>query len=108
MATKPGEYVLSDVFYASDVIEAGLRPVVNDSFQYTLMVKNHIISSDPLIRLLRQRQAPYAVFKNTLDWQRSIGDYWPADVLDYLQSNYACASTMERRDGSHLMICALQ
>ncbi len=108
VATKPGEYVLSDVFYASDVIEAGLRPVVNDSFQYTLMVKNHIISSDPLMRLLRQRQAPYAVFKNTLDWQRSIGDYWPADVLDYLQSNYACASTMERRDGSHLMICALQ
>jgi hypothetical protein len=108
VATKPGEYVLSDVFYASDVIEAGLRPVVNDSFQYTLMVKNHIISTEPLIQLLKQRRAPYAVFKNTLDWQRSIGDYWPADVLDYLESNYTCARTMERRDGSHLMICALQ
>jgi len=108
VATKPGEYVLSDVYYASDVFEAGLRPVVNDSFQYTLMVKNHIISTEPLIRLLRQRRAPYAVFKNTLDWQRSIGDYWPTDVLDYLESNYACERKMERRDGSDLMICGLK
>jgi hypothetical protein len=106
LKTKPDEYVLSDVLSFADVIEAGLRPVVNDSPQYTLMVKNKVISTEPLLRLLNQRRVPYAVLQNTLDWHRSVGDYWPADVVNYLESNYTCTRIMERAVGP-LVMCEL-
>jgi hypothetical protein len=107
LETKPDEYVLSDAFSHADVVEAGLHPVVNDSFQYTLMVKNHIISTAPLIRLLEQRRLPYAVLQNTIDWH-SIGDYWPVDVVNYLENDYMCTRIMERKGGNYLVIYRLR
>jgi hypothetical protein len=88
--TRPDEYVVSDVLRTADIIDAGLQPVVNDSFQYTLMVKNHVLSTEPLMRVLRERRAPYAILQNTLYWHRSVGDYWPGEVVDYLDKNYSC------------------
>src|SRR5258707_9661719 len=106
--TRPDEYVLCDVRYTADVIAAGLQPVVNDSFQYTLMVKNHILSTEPLMRLLRERRAPYAVLQNTLYWHRSVGDYWPGEVTDYLDKNYSCDRIIGMKDGNYLVMCVLR
>jgi hypothetical protein len=106
--TRPDEYVVSDVLRTADIIDAGLQPVVNDSFQYTLMVKNHVLSTEPLMRVLRERRAPYAILQNTLYWHRSVGDYWPGEVVDYLDKNYSCNQLMGMKDGTYLVICVLR
>ena len=104
---KPGEYVLSDVIPTADVVEAGFSPVVNDSFQYTLLVRKRRLSAEPLMQLLRERRVPYAVLQNTLDWHKMVHDYWPSEVIDYLSQNYACIRELPPGAG-YLVICALR
>ena len=85
------EFILSDVSHTANVVEAGLRPLVNDSYQYTAMIDSGAAKPDPLMEALKHQKVPYLVLENTFEWHSSLpyGErYWPTDVLDYLKQNY--------------------
>lgn len=110
LETRHDEYVLSDVIYTSDVVQAGHRPVLYDSYIYTLMRDNGAISIEPLMSELRREKVPYLVLQNTLEWHRNLpygGRYWPVSVLEYLNENYTCRTALKRKTitWASLVIC---
>jgi len=109
LKTVSGEYVLSDDYYCMDVIQAGHHPLIIAGLQYTAMSDRGIVSTEPLIEVIRNKKVPYVVLENTLAWHSSLpyGErLWPANVLDYLEQNYTCTTVKKGRfDERYLVIC---
>jgi hypothetical protein len=112
LRSRPGEYVLADPLYVWDVIKSGRTPLVTNSYQYTLMNDNGLLSVKPLLDLLQGRKVPYLVLQNDLEWHATLayGDrYWPQSVVQYLRRNYTCQRLFDRDfDPSyHFIVCQL-
>jgi hypothetical protein len=109
LKTGPEEYILADPQYSLAVVEAGHRPIINDSHPYTLMVENGIVSTKPLMDQLRNNRVRYLVLVDTLE-KHARGRYgsrlWPVEVVDYLAQNYSCTLITEKGVGNkRLVIC---
>lgn len=110
LKTRPDEFIAADVAYTYDVIQAGHKPLIIDSYAYTASSDSNYISAGPILKVLQSKRVPYLVLQNTLDWHSSLpygARYWPQDVLVYMKQNYMCTTVLQRNDRRYLVICEL-
>jgi len=108
--TGDGHYILSTPYYVFSVIEAGKKPLVIDSSQFTLMIDNGVVSAEPLLQYLRAGAVPYVILEHTFDrYQTSAygSRLFPQSVVAYLQTHYSCKTLFHKRvDSRDFVLCA--
>ncbi len=85
-------YVLADGQHVSAVLEAGCRPLVNDSFLFRVLADHGVVSPAVVIRAIEQGQVPFLVLKRSIESHRqqvgTMSQKWPAVVLEAMQRHY--------------------
>ena len=93
LQTSPGAYVLADGQHISAVLEAGCRPLVNDSFLFRVLADHGAVSPAAVIQAMEQGRVPLLVLKRTVESHRqqvgTASQKWPAAVVDAMQRYYA-------------------
>ncbi len=106
---RPDQFILADVYYVYDVIQAGRVPLILDNFQYTLLNDNGLINSKELREALASDTIPYLVLERSLEEHALLpygGRYFPTGVIPILIQSYRCSEILTRWDGAKLIICA--
>jgi hypothetical protein len=92
LKNAPNAYVLADGQHVSAVLQAGCRPLVNDSFLFRVLVSGGIVNPGPVIHAMEQGQVPFLVLKRTIESHRQqVGtpsQKWPGAVLEAMQRCY--------------------
>lgn len=109
LRTHEGQYVLADVNYVTQVIRAGHRPLIHDSYVYTIMSDKGTVDLAPFLQFLEVGHVPYLILQNSLEWyeKQKVGSrLWPAPVLQHLKAGYDCRTLLQKRtDGRLLVVC---
>ena len=106
---KGDQYILSDLEYTYAVYRAGKRPLLLDSFYYTLLVENGLINPATLYSYLKKEKVPYLVLHLPPDAYAALPYGYrgfPPELLTYLQQHYRCETRMKRWDGTLFVLCS--
>ena len=92
LQNSPSAYVLADGQHISAVLQAGCRPLVNDSFLFRVLADHGLLSPAAVIQAIEQGRVPFLVLKRTVESHRqqvgTISQKWPAVVLEAMQRYY--------------------
>jgi hypothetical protein len=90
--SQPGNLVLADGRWIDAVLEAGLRPAVNDPYLFRTVIDSRRMTVTSLVDALRKGEIRFAVFATSLDDYRRpaplAGAMWPSEILDVIGSHY--------------------
>lgn len=88
------EFILSDPQYVGEVLDSGVRPLVVDSFQFTMMVQLGVLDVEVLTAPMRQGKVPVALLSQDPQAYEGLGfghRMQPRKVIELIQERYSCA-----------------
>lgn len=98
------EFVLSDPRYVGELMEAGIDPLVVDSYQFTMMVENGVVDPDAVTGPMLEGRVPFAVLANPPGESGGASELEPRQsrpVVAILRERYRCGTN----DEAEMVVC---